>query len=228
MIKTSEKGKGRLTLAKITEYPRPEQLYRELMMSKGWDYKTNMQRFLMRDRALVSLLYLGDFRISEVLPLKKEQFNVYEDYIHVKSVLVGKRRATKVEYREAKLPLKGDRAVFTQLILNYLELLEPKDRLFPFSLTKRKYPIRNSFYKIRRDGTLKQRFSFQMVGTKRAWQIVKALLPNYTQHWLRAFGYDFDYDHMDHDLLAVSDKTKADPRSLQPYLRRRYEKYPVR
>jgi hypothetical protein len=67
-----------------------------------------------------------------------------------------------------------------------------------------------------------------MVGTKRAYQIVKALLPNYTQHWLRAFGYSYDYDHMEHDLIAVSDKTKADPSSLQLYLRRRYEKYPVR
>jgi hypothetical protein len=132
-----------------------------------------------------------------------------------------------VQYREAKLPLKGERACFTKLILDYLELLKPEDRLFPFSLTKRKYPIKNSSYKTK-DGTVKERFSFQMIGTKRAYQIVKALLPNYTQHWLRAFGYSFDYDHMDHDLLAVSDKTKADPRSLQPYLRRRYEKYPVR
>jgi hypothetical protein len=197
------------------------------MQSRGWDYKTNMQRFQMRDRALVSLLYLGDFRISEVLPLKKEQFTIYEDYVHVKSVLVGKRKANMVQYREAKLPLKGERAVFTRLIIEYLEYLQSEDRLFPFSLTKRKYPIKNSFY-MTKDGTKKQRFSFQMIGTKRAYQIVKALLPNYTQHWLRAFGYNFDYDHMDHDILAVSDKTKADPRSLQPYLRRRYEKYPVR
>jgi len=217
----------RLTLAHIREYPRPFELYQELMQSRGWDYKTNMQRFQMRDRALVSLLYLGDFRISEVLPLKKEQFTIYEDYVHVKSVLVGKRKANMVQYREAKLPLKGERAVFTRLIIEYLEYLQSEDRLFPFSLTKRKYPIKNSFY-MTKDGTKKQRFSFQMIGTKRAYQIVKALLPNYTQHWLRAFGYSFDYDHMDHDLLAVSDKTKADPRSLQPYLRRRYEKYPVR
>jgi hypothetical protein len=66
-----------------------------------------------------------------------------------------------------------------------------------------------------------------MGGTKRAWQIVKALLPNYTQHWLRAFRYNWDYDHTDQDILAVSDKTKADPRSIQTCLRRQYEKYPV-
>lgn len=221
------KGMGRLTLSHIKEYPTPTILYKDLMLSPGWDYKTNMQRFQMRDRALASLLYLGDFRISEVLSLKKEQFTIHEDYVHVKSVLVGKRKANMVQYREAMLPLKGERAVFTRLILDYLELLKPEDRLFPFSLNKRKYPIKNSSYKLK-DGTIKQRFSFQMMGTKRAYQIVKALLPNYTQHWLRAFGYSYDYDHMDHDILAVSDKTKADPRSLQPYLRRRYEKYPIR
>jgi hypothetical protein len=222
-----ENSRDRLTLDDITEYPRPYDLYQELMRSRGWDYKDNMERFLMRDRALVALLYLGDFRISEVLPLKKEQFTIYEDHVHVKGVLVGKRKPNKVQYREAKLPLHGERAVFTRLIIDYLEYLQPQDRLFPFSLTKRKYLIKKRPYKLK-DGTVKDRFSFQMVGTKRAYQIVKALLPNYTQHWLRAFGYSFDYDHMEHDLLAVSDKTKADPSSLQLYLRRRYEKYPVR
>ena len=218
---------SRLTLAQIESYPTPLELHRELMASAGWPYKTNMQSFLARDRALASLLYLGDFRISEVLPLTKKQFSEGEECIHVKSVLVGKRKANKVQYRDAMLPLKGERVAFTKLILDYLALLGPEDRLFPFSLTKRKYPIKGSSYKTK-DGKEKQRFSVQIVGTKRAWQIMKALLPDYTQHWLRAFGYSYDYDHMDHDILAVSDKTKADPRSLQPYLRRRYEKYPVR
>jgi hypothetical protein len=218
---------SRLTLAQIESYPTPLELHRELMASAGWLYKTNRQSFLARDRALASLLYLGDFRISEVLPLTKKQFSEGEECIHVKSVLVGKRKANKVQYRDAMLPLKGERVAFTKLILDYLALLGPEDRLFPFNLTKRKYPIKGSFYKTK-DGKEHQRFSVQMMGTKRAWQIMKALLPDYTQHWLRAFGYSFDYDHMDHDILAVSDKTKADPRSLQPYLRRRYEKYPVR
>jgi hypothetical protein len=227
----------RLTLEDIKKYPTPLELYQELTQSKGWNYATpqpddleglkKLRRFRMRDKALAALLYLGDFRISEVLPLKKEQFTKGKGFIHVESVLVGKRKANSTLYREAKLPLKGERATFTRLILDYLELLDPGSRLFPFSLTKRKYPIKGSTYK-NKDGTVKQRFSFQMVGTKRAWQIIKALFPHYTQHWLRAFGYDYDYDHMAHDIIAVSDKTKADPRSLQVYLRRRYDKYPVR
>jgi hypothetical protein len=42
-----------------------------------------------------------------------------------------------------------------------------------------------------------------------------------------ALGYNWDHDHMDWDILAVSDETKADPRSIQLYLRRQHEKYPV-
>ena len=104
-------------------------------------------------------------------------------------------------------------------------MLKPNERLFPWSLEKKTFIVGEYCLK---DGTIKERKSIRLVGTARAWQIVNALLPDLTQHWLRAFGYNFDYDHMDHDILAVSDKTKADPRSIQPYLRRRYEKYPVR
>lgn len=195
------------------------------MKSKGWTYNTEQQRFLTRDRALVATLYLGDFRIEEVLPLTVENFEDFPSYLWIKDVVVGKKRKGRIEYREAKCPKVGERKVFTQLILDYLKILESKERLFPWSLEKRKYPC--GTYKLK-NGTTKTRYSVQMVGTKRAWQIVNALLPEYTQHWLRAFGYNYDYDHMDHDIMAVSDKTKADPRSLQPYLRRRYEKYPVR
>jgi hypothetical protein len=58
------------------------------------------------------------------------------------------------------------------------------------------------------------RFSVQRGGTKRAWQIAKALLPNYTQHWLKAPGYNWNYDHIDQGILAVSGRTKADPISI--------------
>jgi hypothetical protein len=159
--------------------------------------------------------------------LTKENFEELKGYVWVKDVKVGKKKAGKIEWREAKLPLKGPRAAFTQLILDYLHTLKAGKRLFPWSLQVKIYTV-NKPYTIKKTGELRDRVSVQMVGTKRGWQIVNALLPDYTQHWLRAFGYNYDYDHMDHDVMAVSDKTKADPRSLQPYLRRRYEKYPVR
>jgi hypothetical protein len=167
----------------------------------------------------------GDFRIVEVLPLKKENFELMPSYVWVKDVAVGKKKAGKVEYREAKLPLEGERRPFTELVLQYLATLEVGQRLFPWSLKKQRFRVGE--YRLK-NGSFKTRWSIQTAGTKRAWQIINALLPEYTQHWLRAFGYNYDYDHMEHDIMVVSDKTKADPRSLQPYLRRRYEKYPVR
>ena len=53
-------------------------------------------------------------------------------YLLVKDIKVGKKRQT--EYREAKLPYSGPRKNFTALIQEYLTLLEPKQRLFPWSL----------------------------------------------------------------------------------------------
>lgn len=78
-----------------------------------------------------------------------------------------------------------------------------------------------------KNGTTKPLKSYQTVGTKRAWQIVNALLPDYAAHWLKAFGEDYLYDVRDHDLLAVADEVKVDARTLQQYLRKRHEKYPA-
>ena len=217
----------RKTLSQIKHTPEPEELYKKLTESPGWPYKTNQQRFLMRDRALVALMYLGDLRAIEVLPLTEANFEEKPQYIWVKDIVVGKKHKGKIEYREAKLPLVGSRKVFTTLVTEYLAILHFNQRLFPWSLERVKFPVKNHSYKLK-DGTEKTRYSITLVGTKRAWQIVNALLPDYTQHWLRAFGYNFDYDNFSFDIMAVSDKTKADPRSLQPYLRRRYEKYRVR
>lgn len=220
-------GPARKVLGDISHYPEPEELYQKIVESPGWLYKTRQDFFRTRDRSLCSLLYLGDLRIIELLPLTEGNFVDKKDHILVQDIRVGKKRASRVVYRNAKLPLKGPRKCFTELILDYLKLLDPGARLFPWSLERIKIPIANSFY-LTAQGEKKQRYRTTLVGTVRAWQIVNAVLPEYTQHWLRAFGYNFDYDAMHFDILAVSDKTKADPRSLQPYLRRRYEKYPVR
>lgn len=196
------------------------------MQSPGWPYKKDTQRFQLRDKALVACLYLGDLRAEEALPLTTDNFEKLGTYVRVKAIVVGKKK--KLEYREVKFPLAGERACFTQLVLDYIERLKPSQRLFPWSLKKVTYQLPAKHDYTKKDGTLKHRYSIHYVGTTRAWQIINCLLPEYTQHWLRAFGYNFDYDNFGCDIMAVSDKTKADPRSLQPYLRRRYEKYPVR
>ncbi len=143
----------RKTLPQIKHIPEPKELYDKLMESPGWQYKTNITKFHCRDRALVAILYLADLRIIEVLPLIKDNFVEKPNFVLVRDIVVGKKRQGKIEYREAKLPLKGERKVFTDLILQYLEYLEPNERLFPWSLERIRVPIKNSQYKLK-DGTI--------------------------------------------------------------------------
>jgi integrase len=236
MIRVTE----RKTIQDIERIPEPQELYQQLINGVGYPYKNNMDFYLARDRALVSILYLGALRISEALPLTLQQFKYESNRIRIESILLAKRKPGKVKYREAWLPLKGPRAAFTELITNYIEALKKEDpnadRLFPWSLKKVQYPIRGpkGLYQNKK-GEKVQRYSVRLVGTNRAWQVVKALLidPNaepekkgwITAHWLRQFGDDYLYDSWDHDLMAVSDYTKQDARTLQLYLRKRYQKY---
>ena len=44
-------------------------------------------------------------------------------------------------------------------------------------------------------------------------------------HLVGALGENFLYDIWDHDILAVSDYVKVNPRTLEKYIRRSYEKY---
>jgi hypothetical protein len=64
-------------------------------------------------------------------------------------------------------------------------------------------------------------FSF---GRVRAWQIISKLL-GVPCHWLRAYCENYLYDNWGKDILAVSDYIKVDPRTLQLYIRRSYQKY---
>jgi hypothetical protein len=63
-------------------------------------------------------------------------------------------------------------------------------------------------------------------GRTRALQITHSIL-GIPCHWLRAYGEDYLYENWDHDILAVADYVKVDPRTLQEYIRERYEKYRV-
>jgi hypothetical protein len=60
-------------------------------------------------------------------------------------------------------------------------------------------------------------------GRTRALQITHSILGT-PCHWLRAYGEDYLYENWDHDILAVADYVKVDPRTLQEYIRERYEK----
>jgi hypothetical protein len=124
----------------------------------------------------------------------------------------------------------GERAKFTQLILAYLDTLEPNERLYPWSLKKIRYPCKGKWeYYINKRGEKIQRYHVHTMGCTRAWQIVKALLPNITEHWLRAFGEDFFYVLSGKDVIATAHKFKVDPRTLANwYLSRRHMEVIVR
>jgi hypothetical protein len=215
----------RKTLQDIPYYPNPKELYDDLMRSAGWEYKINQEKFLQRDRALFALLYLAELRISEAIRLVSDQFERQEKFVYIKAILLSKRKPGKIKYRDARLPLEGPRAKFTEIIMSYVDTLKPEQRLFPWSLTENRYPI-NEY--TTRAGITKTRYSVRITGTARAWKIINALAEGkLTEHWLRAYGYNFLYDEWKHDILAVADSSKTDPRTLSKYIRRRHEQYPA-
>ena len=226
----------RLTLDQLPAHiPTPQELYSELMKAPGWPYKTNREIFKARDLALPSILYLGALRVSEAIPLIKEQFSdpIEDDrgeYILIKNVKLSKRRFHKLETNDLPLPLEGERAKFTQLIQDYLFMLDDKERLFPWSLEQKKIQIKDPKwdYKLK-TGEIRHRYSYRMAGTARAYQIVKCLLPSITEHWLRAFGEDFFYVLSGKDLVATASHYKVDARTLAEwYLKRRHLEVKIR
>ena len=216
-------GTERKTLDKIEYYPEPQEIIDKLNSRQGWEYQDEKTAkfYQDRDKALAALLYLGALRASEALRIKKNQFINKGDHILIRAIKLSKCRVEgrprRKEYREAQLPLTGPREPLSRMIMNYVQQLDADARLFPFSLEK-------TLMKTGKDG---KPVKPQTIGTKRMWQIVHALLPEFTEHWLRAFGEDYLYDQWEHDILAVSDYVKVDPRTLQEYLRKRHEKYNV-
>ena len=194
-------GLGRRTLKMIPYYPSPREIYQRLIESRGYPYKNNVEFNRSRDRALISIIYLAGLRVSETLRLRRSQFKFKPEYIEVEGIKLSKSRVKgkprRVQYRNARLPLKGERAPLTNLVVDYITRLKDDERLFKFE------------------------------SNQRAWQIVKAYFPEWTTHWLRAFCEDYLYDRWGHDLLAVADYVKVSPRTLEQYIRRRYERYPV-
>lgn len=234
------KKPSRRTLAQVGTTPTPAQLYDRLMKREGWPYQTDDKELLhlyrTRDRALPSILYVGELRISEALRITLGQFELTEEALVCHEVIVSKTR--KPTFREVKFPLSGERACFTELIQAYLDLLhdmdcKPDRRLFPWSLEVKRLRVRGHDYHWRRENKVTPRFSVQMVGTRRAWQIVNALLPELTQHWLRVYGEKYllhEYGKVFNPaeaVLAVSKTVKVDPRTAMKYLLAGTEEVPI-
>ncbi len=207
------------------------------MGAEGWPYQDPAKRpfFLCRDRALVSLLYVGELRVSEALRITIGQFEDSDKALVVHDVLLSKTKkkmiyGSNARYRDLMLPKNGERACFTRLIQDYLTRLQlegrkNEDRLFPWSLQIRKVQV--GTYTWRKEGKTTPLWSVKMVGTTRAWQVVNALLPDLTQHWLRVYGEKYLYKMFDKDIIAVAKVVKVDPRTAIKYLMAGTENYPV-
>lgn len=106
---------------------RPEEIF-ELITKKEWPYKTKWKFYPIRDRALLSLLYLCCGRISEILGggkrnlpgLVKAQFEDIGDVILIRNFQVLKTYQIRDEW---PLPKRGQLAPFTDLIIEFLPLI---------------------------------------------------------------------------------------------------------
>jgi len=184
------KPKARRTLEDIEEYYPPETILNLLEEAKAWNYKTDRGRLRLRDQALVCVLYLCALRVSEALRLKRSQFRMEgeKQRVRVTGILLSKRKEySRVKYREAWLPLAPGNVVTPRQRMTTIVL----EYLGHLEESERLFPF----------------------GRSRAWQIVHSMSPDFWPHLFRALGENHLYDAWDHDMLAVSDYVKVNPRT---------------
>jgi len=94
----------------------------------------------LRYRALISLIYISGQRISDIIKIKKEQFNFKEekDFVIIKNVIISNRRNDQL-LLDIPLPLVGKMKPFSEIIIQHYKKRRGKEYLF--SLT------RNASYK---------------------------------------------------------------------------------
>jgi len=132
-LKPKDFGDGRLkyrrTLANKGKRIEPEQILKWLE-TRHWNYSWNIEWYELRDKALISLLYLLCARVSEVLRLRREQFKERKHFLIVKEFKVVKNKVSPIRDDWA-LPKRGRLAPFTNIVLEYLEKLPAnRDELF--------------------------------------------------------------------------------------------------
>lgn len=134
-------GTDRRTLRLIDHYPEPKEILEKIQdPTTDWPYKSDKKEQLWaRDKALAATLYNGAIRISEAERLVRSQF--LDKPFRIVAMQLSKSQkinrktgeviTRKDLYRkEIRLPTKGARGQLSQLIREYLEMLEPEDRLF--------------------------------------------------------------------------------------------------
>jgi len=136
-LKRKDFGDGKLkfrrTLANKGERIEPETILKWLE-KEDWPYAFDREFLQLRDKALISLLYLLCARIGEVLRLKREQFEELKDVVLVKNFRVEKNSLNPIR-DDWVLPKKGRLRSFTSFVTEYLEKL-PKDRNTIFQIKR--------------------------------------------------------------------------------------------
>lgn len=128
-LKPKDFGDGKLkcrrTLANKGRRVEPERIL-EWIETKHWKYSWTPELLNLRDKALISLLYLLCGRIGEVLRLKREQLKIHKDFVIVENYEVEKNKVNPFR-DDWVLPRKGRLAPFTLFVLEYLENI-PRNR----------------------------------------------------------------------------------------------------
>lgn len=140
-------SKRRSVKKDIKRYLSPQEIFELINNSKEWDYKTLKELYVIRDKALISVLYLTGGRISEVLKLVFEQLDFsVPDFIIIKDMEISKRR--KGSYKPKlnfPLPLKGDLGKITNFFIGYYNIVKTKEgRIFPISRFRAHAIIKNN------------------------------------------------------------------------------------
>lgn len=174
MPQLGENRKKRRTIEKDFKfYDGPDVVWDKIHRAP-WKYKTNQDFYETRDQAYMALSYLTVCRVSELCradlegagykpSINKGQFHSDDDGLNLRGVIILKRRELiEGEWeaiqdlshyplrQEIHLPLIGGLSRFTELIANYLELLEPQEELFKFRRS-RAYQIVNHCTKLSDD-----------------------------------------------------------------------------
>ena len=191
-------GIKRRTLEDIKEFLRPSQIF-SLITAKAWPYKTQMEFYHARDKALLALLYLTCGRVSEVLSLKKGQFVFDEDpnFVIITNMIVVKRKKKQRKAppirAEVPLPKEGPLAKFTELVMEYLRMLPEDAKLFEFK-------------------------------RRRAWQIVRHITGKWC-HYFRSQGESW-YGKVFSNIFALKDFVGVvDASTLSDYVKTDWKDY---
>ena len=199
-------GVHRRTLEDIKAHLGLEQIF-NLITSKTWPYKINMDFYHRRDRCLMALLFLTAGRISEVLSLTREQFDFEadENFVIIRNMILVKRWKTYkgklVKHNtspirdEVALPLDGPLSKFTELVQDYVQNIKgPKACLFAFS-------------------------------RRRAWQIVKHVTGEWP-HWFRSQAESYYGKYVFNNPWALRDFVGvSNVESVGPYVKTSWKDY---